>query len=90
MNGEQATKQMLDLWKASWETYLKTVKAAEEQGDRMLDLMLRQSDTLQDEAKKMVRQWVQNAKEVSRSYLDAIEQNVSKIDDILAAKVEKE
>lgn len=90
MNGEQATKQMLDLWKSSWETYLKTVKAAEEQGDRMLDLMLRQSDTMQDEAKKMVRQWVQNAKEVSKTYLDAVEQNVGKIDDFLAAKMEKE
>jgi hypothetical protein len=66
------------------------VKAAEEQGDRMLDLMLKQSDTLQDESKKVVRQWVQNAKEVSKTYLDAVEQNVSKIDDILAAKAEKE
>jgi hypothetical protein len=90
MNGEQATKQMVGFWKASWETYLKTVKAAEEQGDRMLDLMLKQSDTLQDESKKVVRQWVQNAKEVSKTYLDAVEQNVSKIDDILAAKAEKE
>jgi len=90
MNGEQASKQMVGVWKASWETYLKTVKAAEEQGDRMLDLMLKQSDTLQDEAKKVVRQWVQNAKEVSKTYLDAVEQNVGKIDDILAAKAEKE
>jgi polyhydroxyalkanoate synthesis regulator phasin len=90
MNGEQATKQMVGVWKASWETYLRTVKAAEEQGDRMLDLMLKQSDTLQDESKKVVRQWVQNAKEVSKTYLDAVEQNVSKIDDILAAKAEKE
>jgi hypothetical protein len=88
MNGEQVGKQMIGAWKASWETYLKTIKAAEEQGDRMLDLMLQQSDTLQGEAKKMVRQWVENAKEISKTYLGAIEQNVKRIDDILEPKSE--
>jgi polyhydroxyalkanoate synthesis regulator phasin len=86
MNGEQVAKQMVGFWKASWETYLKTVRAAEEQGDRMLDLMIKQSDTLQDESKKLVRQWVQNAKEASKTYLEAVEQNVKRIDDIVETK----
>ena len=88
MNGEQAAKQMAGAWKASWETYLKTVKAAEEQGDRMLELMLQQSDTFQGEAKRLVKQWVDNAKEISRTYLGAVEQNVKKIEDILEPKSE--
>jgi predicted nucleic acid-binding Zn ribbon protein len=90
MNGDQAAKQILGTWRASWETYLKTVRAAEEQGDRMLDLMLKQSDALHDEGRKLVKQWVENAKEASRTYLSAVEQNVKKIDDILEVKVGKE
>lgn len=86
MNGEQVAKQMVGFWKASWETYLKTVRAAEEQGDRMLDLMIKESDTLQDESKKLVKQWVENAKETSKTYLEAVEQNVKRIDEIMEAK----
>jgi hypothetical protein len=87
MNGDQPAKQILGLWKASWETYLKTVKAAEEQGDRMLDLMLKQSDALHDEGRKLVRQWVDNAKEISKTHLSAIEQNVRRIDEIFGERV---
>ncbi len=88
MNGEQSAKQMVGMWKASWETYLKTVKAAEDQGDRMLDLMLQQSDTLQGEARKLVKQWADNAKEISKTYLGAVEQNVKKIEEMLEPKAE--
>jgi hypothetical protein len=87
VNGDQAAKQILGFWKASWETYLRTVKAAEEQGDRMLDLMLKQSDALHDEGRKLVRQWVDNTKEISRTYLSAVEQNVKRIDEIFGERV---
>ena len=90
MNGEQVPKQILGMWKSFWETYVKTLKAAEEQSDRMLDLMLQQSDTLQEEAKKLIKEWVKNSKEVSNSYLDAVEQNVNKIEEMLEPKEKKE
>lgn len=83
MNGEQVPKQVLGMWKSSWGTYVKTLKAAEEQGDRMLDLMLQQSGTLQEEAKKQIKEWVNNSKKVSKSYLDAVEQNVNKFEEML-------
>jgi polyhydroxyalkanoate synthesis regulator phasin len=90
MNGEQLPKQVLGMWKNSWETYVKTLKAAEEQGDRMVDLMLQQSDTLQEEAKKLVKEWTDNYKKTSRSYLDTVEQNVNKIEEMLEPKEKKE
>jgi polyhydroxyalkanoate synthesis regulator phasin len=90
MNGEQVPKQIMGMWKTSWETYLKTLKATEEQGDRMLDLMLQQSDNLQEEGKKLVRQLIDNSKKVSKSYLDAVEQNIKKMEDILEPKEKKE
>ena len=90
MNSEQVPKQILGMWKSYWETYVKTLKAAEEQGDRMLDLMLQQSDVFQGEAKKLIREWINNTKKVSKSYLDAVEQNVGKIDEMLEPKEKRE
>ena len=88
-NSEPIPKQILGMWKNSWETYVKTLKAAEEQGDRMVDLMLQQSGTFQEEAKKLIKEWVKNSKEVSKSYLDAVEQNVNKIEEMLEPKEAK-
>ena len=78
--------QILGMWRSAWETYVKTIKVAEEQSDRMLDLMLQQSSTLQEETKNLVKDWVNNSKNLSNSYLDAVEQNVSKIEGMLEPK----
>ena len=86
MNGEQVSKQILGMWKGSWETYVMTLKSAEEQSDRMLDIMLQQSGTFQEDAKKLIKEWVKNSKEVSKSYLDAVEQNVNKLEEMLEPK----
>ena len=86
MNGEGIPKQLLGMWKGSWETYVTTLKATEEQGDRMLDLMLQQSETLQEETKKVIKEWANNYKRIRRGYLDAVEQNVNKIVETLEPK----
>ena len=83
MKNEQVPMQILGMWKSAWETYVKTIKVAEEQSDRVLDLMLQQSSTLQEETKNLVKDWVNNSKNLSNSYLDAVEQNVSKIEGML-------
>ena len=89
MSNEQVAKQIMGMWKGSWETYVKTVKAAEEQGDRMLDQMLQQSGTLQEEAKTQIKEWVNNSKRVSKSYLDAVEQSVNKFEEMMELAEEK-
>lgn len=83
MKNEQVPMQILGMWKSAWETYVKTIKVAEEQSDRVLDLMLQQSSTLQEETKNLVKDWVNNSNNLSNSYLDAVEQNVSKIEGML-------
>src|SRR3989338_1903299 len=83
MDGKQVPKQVLGIWKNSWETHVKTLKTAEEQGSRVLDLMLLQSGTLKEEAKEQIKEWVSNSKKVSQSYLDAVEQNVNKFEEML-------
>jgi hypothetical protein len=83
INGEQIPKQMLAVWKTYCETYIKTLEASEEQGDRMLDLMLQQSDVFGEETKKLIKQWTDNAKNINKNYIKMVRENVKKMEAML-------
>jgi polyhydroxyalkanoate synthesis regulator phasin len=75
---------MLKLWKSSWENYVKTLTTMQEQGEKMLDLLFTQSETLQEETKKLVKEWMVNAKDAQKSYLHTVEENLTKIEEALS------
>ena len=83
VNSEQVPKQMLLVWKTYWETYIKTLEASEEQGDRMLDLMLQQSGVFGEETKKLIKQWTDNAKNINKNYIKMVRENVKKMEAML-------
>lgn len=86
MNGAQLPKELLKVWKTSWESYLKTVNTLQEQGDKMMELMLNQSDAYREEAKKLIKEWAQNTKEIQKNYLEAIQENWKKLEEMLESK----
>jgi len=86
IDNEQLPKQMLLIWRTYWETYMKTLEATEEQGDRMLDLMLQQSDGFREETKKVIRQWVENSKSINKAYVNNVSENIKKMEEILEPK----
>jgi hypothetical protein len=77
---------MLKLWKSSWESYVKTLATMQEQGEKMLDLLFTQSESLQEETKKLVKEWMVNAKDAQKSYLQTVEENLKKIEEALSKK----
>ncbi|MBM3150022.1 MAG: hypothetical protein FJZ88_08395 [Chloroflexi bacterium] len=83
---EDFQKQMVTMWRSSWETYVKTLSTMQEQGDKMLELFFTQSETLQDEAKSLVKDWVSNIKEAQKTYIQTVEENLKKIEDQLGTK----
>jgi hypothetical protein len=87
---EQLPKQMMLIWRTYWETYMKTLQATEEQGTRMLDLMLQQSDGLREELKGTIRQWAENAKSVNKAYVNTVSENIKKMEEILESKENQE
>ena len=78
--------EMLKGWKSSWESYVKTLTMMQEQGEKMLDLLFTQSDTVREESKKLIKEGLDNAKEAQKSYLNSVEDNLKKIEDLLAKK----
>ncbi len=81
MNTEGMPKGMMTIWKQSWESYLKTVEAMQDQGDKMMEMMIGQNPVLPDEAKKMMEDWAINAKKMQKAYLDMAQENLKKMED---------
>jgi polyhydroxyalkanoate synthesis regulator phasin len=78
--------EILKGWRSSWESYVKTLTMMQEQGEKMLDLLFTQSDSVREESKKLIKDGLDNAKEAQKSYLDSVEENLKKIEDLLAKK----
>ncbi len=76
-------KEMLRVWKSSWESYVKSLTMLQDQGDKMLDLLFTQSETMQEESKKLLKEWRANTKEAQKSYIQSVEQNLQKIEELL-------
>lgn len=74
--------EMFKMWRASWEGYVKTLKMMQAQGDRLLDLMLDQSDTLREESKKLLRDGMANTQEAQENYFKAVEENFKRCEDL--------
>jgi hypothetical protein len=83
---EDFQKQMVTVWRSSWETYVKTLSTMQEQGDKMLELFFTQSETLQDETKKLIKDWAANIKEAQKTYIRTVEDNLKKIEEQIGKK----
>src|SRR3972149_8775616 len=83
MQSDLMPKEMLKLWKNSWEAYFKAMDAVSDQGEKMLELMLKQGDEVKEETKKMMKEWTSNAKDLQNKYKQSVEEAVKKFDEIL-------
>jgi hypothetical protein len=81
---EDVRLEMLKMWKASWENYVKNLSMMQEQGEKMLEMLFAQSDSAHDETKKVVKQAIENAKDAQDSYFQAVEENLKKVEEALA------
>ena len=76
--------EMLKGWRSSWESYVKSLSMMQVQGEKMLEMLFAQSESAQDETKKVIKQAIENAKDAQNSYFQAVEENLRKIEEALA------
>jgi hypothetical protein len=81
----EASKGILQFWKAQWESYMKSMTVIQEQGETMLE-MLRKSGVLQEGSQKMVKDWADKSKAIQKTYLNMVEDHFKKLEDILEPK----
>ncbi|MGD8714229.1 MAG: hypothetical protein PVG70_06775 [Desulfobacterales bacterium] len=78
--------ELLKMWRSSWENSVKSLTMVQEQGNKMFDLLLTQGETIQTETKKLIKEGMANAQEAQKSYFQAMEENLKKIEELLAQK----
>ena len=83
---DDVRSEMLKMWKASWETYTNSLSMMQEQGAKMLDLLLKQSETAQGETSRLIKEGLDKAQEAQKSYFQAVEDNFNKIEELFTQK----
>ena len=83
---EDVRMEMLKMWKTSWEGYVKTLTMMQEQGERMCDLFLNQSDSVRDETQRIIKEGMTTTKEAQNNYVKTVEENVAKMEELLSKK----
>jgi polyhydroxyalkanoate synthesis regulator phasin len=79
---ENMALEMFKMWKSSWESYVKTLQMMQEQGDKILDNFLTQSDAVREESKKMLREGMSNAQQAQKAYFQAVEENFNRFEEL--------
>lgn len=80
---EDFRREMFKLWKASWESYAKSVRGMSDQGEKMMEMFFTQGDAVKDEARKVYREISANTKTAQENYLKTIEENLAKMEEML-------
>ena len=74
--------EMFKMWKSSWESYVKNLQMMQDQGDKMLDLFLTQSDAVREETKNMLREGMRNAQQAQKTYFETVEENFKHFEEL--------
>jgi len=58
----------------------------QDQGERLLDLILKQGETGYEEGKKALGEWTANYKKASEQFKSSVEENLTKLEEFLSKK----
>ena len=73
-------EDMAKFLRASWETYLKLLETVQGQTEKVLEVMLEQSDSVRAEGKEMLKKWTEMMKQSQVQYKKMMEDNLDKME----------
>jgi len=73
-------EDMAKFLRASWETYLKLLETVQGQTEKVLEVMLEQSDSVRAEGKEMLKKWTEMMKQSQVQYKKMMEDNLEKLE----------
>jgi len=73
-------EDMAKFLRASWETYLKLLETVQGQTEKVLEMMLEQSDSVRAEGKEMLKKWTEMMKLSQVQYKKMMEDNLEKLE----------
>ena len=83
---EKVGREYVDFMRNSFRTWMESATLMQDQGTRLLDLILKQGQTGYDETSKTVREWTHNYKKALEQFQNTVEDNFTKIEESLSKK----
>jgi hypothetical protein len=83
MENKKIAKQMIDYNKAAFEASFNSVFMLQEQTTRTLDNILQQAPWLPAQTKAFINEWSNIYKKVTTDFKEAVDQNYSKMEELL-------
>ncbi len=85
MDQKTMFKQMIDFQKATFDNSFKAMTTLQEQGEKMVEMLLEQATWLPADGKKAVKDWIGAYKKGRDDFKKAVEQNFTKVEDFFTS-----
>lgn len=86
LGAEKAGLEYVNFMRSSFRTWMESVTLMQDQGERLLDLILKQGVTGYEEGKKALGEWTVNYKKASEQFKSSVEENLTKLEEFLSKK----
>jgi polyhydroxyalkanoate synthesis regulator phasin len=80
---QKVAESVYNMMKYYTTSTMEMIKKSMEQMENVTDTMVDQSGVIQNEFKKLMNDWMKQAKNGQRQYMDMLDENLKKMDDFL-------
>ena len=84
MDPKNVAKQTFDFYKSTFENSFNAMSILQEQGQKMVEMYLDQTQGFPKEGKKAVQEWIKAYKKGSQDFKAAVDENFKKVEDFFA------
>jgi len=86
LGAEKVGLEYVNFMRNSFRTWMENVSLMQDQGERLLNLTLKQGETGYEEGKKTFGEWTANYKKASEQFKSSVEENLAKLEEFLSQK----
>ena len=83
---EKAGLEYVNFMRNSFRTWMDGATLMQNQGERLLEVVVKQGQVGYEEGSKILREWVSGSKKASDEFQKTIEANLSKVEDFLSKR----
>jgi hypothetical protein len=82
-NMEKMGLEYIKFMKNSFLMWMESIATLGKQGEKMLDMMLKQESTASEEWGNIIREWTNNFKKAREQFQSTVEENLTKLENFL-------
>ena len=81
---DEICTELLRMWRAAWNSQVKTLTLLQNQNERILELFFARSDSLPEDSRKAARTFLEDSGKTQEDYIRTVEENLQKIESLLS------